>query len=78
MKLWIDISSPTQFFQRTGWNGLVMPAIGDFAVYRQGDQAWAFQVLKRTVAIGIDPVDLQPVTHVVLRVDSEPPVGFQP
>ena len=79
MKLWVDIHSPTRLFLRTNWEGLVVPAIGDLVIYGNDDSSWVFKVVERSVATGRDPMNMeQRVTHVVLKVDSDPPEGFQP
>jgi|GEM_PF-2872136 len=78
MKLWLDIQTPTVIFTKCDWPGLAHPATGDTVLYGKGDQTWVFQVTERTLAIGMDPMTREPVTHLMLKVDSEAPEGFQP
>jgi hypothetical protein len=78
MKLWIDINTPTTMHLQCDWPGLAHPATGDTVLFRKDNQTWVFQVLHRMLAIGIDPQTMEPVTHLILKVDSEAPEGFQP
>ncbi len=78
MKLLVDINTPTAMHMRCDWPGLVHPATGDKVLYRKDNQTWLFQVQERTLAIGVDPQTLEPVTHLILKVDSEAPEGFRP
>lgn len=78
MKLWVDITTPTTMFTKLDWPGLVHPATGDTVLYGKDEQTWVFQVTERTLAIGQDPMNGEPVTHLMLKVDSEAPEGFRP
>lgn len=78
MKLWIDINTATAMHLRVDWPGLAHPAKGDVVHYRKNNETWTFEVLERTLAIGVDPQTGEPVTHLILKADSEAPAGFQP
>ena len=79
MKLWVDIHAPNVLFTKTNWNGLVIPAVGDLVIYGRENNSWVFKVLERSISIGQDPMDdMSPVTHVILKVDSDPTEGFEP
>lgn len=78
MKVWIDITSPTEIFTRAEWpQGVPHPAVGDTVLLRNNEVTWAFSVTERTIGIGYDLVTQGPGANVSIKVTTPAPEGFR-
>lgn len=78
MKIQVTIHSPKTIQTEFSWpQGVPYPSAGDLVILRGEESSWVFRVQERTLDIGIDPRNMEPLTQIFLQVDAEAPPGFR-